>query len=155
MKEFTYQDYLLYERLKFKEIHENLQLREPEVKYNVHQPHDKILKIVLEENREILKRTIAFILDGKIDEINKEELLKKLEREEKSMVLEVLRKESEKQRREGRQEGRREGRRQGKKEGIKENTFFIAKKMLERNMKITDIEEITGLSVKQIEKLKV
>ena len=53
LKEFTYQDYLLYERLKFKEIHENLQLREPEVKYNVHQPHDKILKIVLEEKSQV------------------------------------------------------------------------------------------------------
>ena len=104
-----------------------------------------------EENRKILKRTIAFILDGKIDEINKEKLLKKLEREEKSMVLEVLRKESEKQRREGRKEGRKEGITLGISQGIS----LIAKRMLLKNMKITDIEELTGLSVKEIEKLKV
>ena len=120
-----------------------------------------------EENKDLLKRIIAFILKGKINEKERESLLKRLEKEEKNMVLEVLRKESERQRREGIREGRkegiREGIREGKKEGIKEGKkegrkegFIItAKKMLERNMKITEIKEITGLSIKEIENLKL
>ena len=42
----------------------------------------------------------------------------------------------------------------GKEEGIEEGTISIAKKMLEKNMDIKDISEITGLSIEDISKLK-
>ena len=41
-----------------------------------------------------------------------------------------------------------------KEEGIEEGTISIAKKMLEKNMDIKDISEITGLSIEDISKLK-
>ncbi len=53
------------------------------------------------------------------------------------MISEVLRKENEKQRREGRREG----------------ILSLTKKMLEKNMKMEDIQEITGLSQKELENL--
>ena len=52
MKEFNYQDYLEYKKLKEKE--RITQLREPEEEYHVHQPHDKIFKIVLENKKEVV-----------------------------------------------------------------------------------------------------
>lgn len=45
------------------------------------------------------------------------------------------------------------GKEKGKKEGIAETIMKTAKKMLEKKMEIRDIEEITGLSKEEIEKL--
>ncbi len=72
---------------------------------------------------------------------NQEKLLKKLEKEGEDMISEVLRKENEKQRREGR------------KEGIKETIIQITQKMLEKNMNTKDIQEITGVSQKELQNL--
>ena len=55
MKEFNYQDYLKYQKLKAKESNGLYQLREPEEKYHVHQPHDKIFKTVLNEKNQIVE----------------------------------------------------------------------------------------------------
>ena len=54
MKEFNYEDYLKYTKLKIKEMNGIIQLRESEEKYHVHQPHDKILKTVLEEKSQVI-----------------------------------------------------------------------------------------------------
>ncbi len=54
----------------------------------------------------------------------------------------------------GKEEGRIAGIEQGRKEGKLENQKEIAKKMLKKNMEIEDIQEITGLSKKEIEKLR-
>ena len=50
--------------------------------------------------------------------------------------------------------GREEGMKEGKKEGKKQNQIEIAKKLLQRNMSIEDIKEITGLTKEEINKLK-
>ena len=55
MKEFNYQDYLKYQKLKAKENNSLYELREPEEKYHVHQPHDKIFKTVLNEKNQIVE----------------------------------------------------------------------------------------------------
>lgn len=71
------------------------------------------------------------------------ELLKKIEEGgEKDMVLEVIRKENEKQRKEGRKEGRIET--------LKE---FISN-MTKRNMTIDEIQEITGISKDELEQIQ-
>ncbi|MBP3596036.1 MAG: PD-(D/E)XK nuclease family transposase [Clostridia bacterium] len=54
----------------------------------------------------------------------------------------------------GKQEGLREGKQEGLKEGRKEEKIETAKKMLEKNIDILTISEITGLTEEQIEKLK-
>lgn len=74
MKEFNYQDYLKYKRIRKKEIEGIFELREPEVLYKVHQPHDKIFKIVLDEKNqvvELLNRLLPLQPKLKVDEIEK------------------------------------------------------------------------------------
>lgn len=97
------------------------------------------------KNQEILKRVIAFILKGKISDKNIEKLVKKLEREEPDMVIEVLQKENERQ--------RKIGIREGVKQGIKQATLKIAKKMLQSGIKLEEIEKVTGLTKEEIKKL--
>lgn len=100
------------------------------------------------ENQEILKRVISFILKGKISDKNIEKLMKKLEREEPDMVIEVLQKENERQRK----IGIREGKEQGIKQGIKQATLKIAKKMLQSGIKLEEIEKVTGLTKEEIKR---
>lgn len=97
------------------------------------------------DNQEILKRVIAFILKGKISTKNIEERLKKLEKEEPDMVIEVLQKENERQ--------RKIGIREGVKQGIRQATSNIAQKMLQLGIKPEDIEKVTGLTKEEIKKL--
>lgn len=56
--------------------------------------------------------------------------------------------------RHARKEGREQGREQGREEGLKEGKIDIARKMLEKNMDIDTICELTGLERKEILKLK-
>ncbi len=92
------------------------------------------------KNQQILKRVIAFILKGKISDKNIEKLVKKLEREEPDMVIEVLQKENERQRK------------IGIREGIKQATLKIAKKMLQSGIKLEEIEKVTGLTKEEIKR---
>ena len=55
---------------------------------------------------------------------------------------------------EGEARGKIIGREEGKKEGEKQKQIEIAKKLLQRNMSIEDIKEITGLTEEEISKLK-
>jgi predicted transposase/invertase (TIGR01784 family) len=49
--------------------------------------------------------------------------------------------------------GMEQGREEGREEGIEQNKLDIAKKMLNKNMDINDIIELTGLTKETIEKL--
>ena len=76
MKEFNYQDYLKYEKLKTKEQRGALEVSTKSKKstYKVHQPHDKIFKIVLEEKKEViglLNRILKLKEEIKEEEIEK------------------------------------------------------------------------------------
>ena len=53
----------------------------------------------------------------------------------------------------GREEGREEGRKEGRAEGSKQNSFDIAKRMLEKGIDIGTISELTGLTEKEISEL--
>ena len=52
-----------------------------------------------------------------------------------------------------RETGREEGREEGRAEGVKQNSFDIAKRMLEKGIDIETISELTGLTEKEISKL--
>ena len=60
-------------------------------------------------------------------------------------------------RQEGLEEGIKEGIKQGEKKGIdlgkREKQIEVAKKLLEKNMNMKDIQEITGLTKEEIEQL--
>ena len=49
-----------------------------------------------------------------------------------------------------RETGREEGREEGRAEGVKQNSFDIAKRMLEKGIDIETISELTGLTEKEI-----
>jgi hypothetical protein len=53
-------------------------------------------------------------------------------------------------RKEGRIEGRKEGRVEGREKGREEKAFEVARKMLARNMSVSDIIDLTGLGEKEI-----
>jgi len=61
----------------------------------------------------------------------------------------------EKGREEGREEGRTEGRREGREEGRQEGIIAVALKMLKRDRPIQEIEEDTGLTHEEIERLRM
>jgi len=89
------------------------------------------------ENRTILKSIIAFIMKEKLSQEEIQNLLENLESGGKDMVIEVLKKESEKQRNMGRKEG----------------IIQTAKKLLELGINIDYIEKATGLTKEKIRKL--
>ena len=51
------------------------------------------------------------------------------------------------------EEGMNEGLRKGRNEGIKKGILNMAKKMIERKMEMKEIEEITGLTKKELQNL--
>ena len=101
------------------------------------------------EKREILRRIIQLILKERISIENQEKLLNKLKTEGNDMILEVLRKESEKQRREGRIEGRILGKREGKIEGKCETIIQLLKAGVNKEI----ICKATNMTEQEIEKL--
>ena len=54
---------------------------------------------------------------------------------------------------EGLRKGMNEGLRKGRNEGIKKGILNMAKKMIERKMEMKEIEEITGLTKKELQNL--
>ena len=56
-------------------------------------------------------------------------------------------------REEGHKEGKEEGLKEGRAEGVKQNSFDIAKRMLEKGIDIETISELTGLTEKEISEL--
>ena len=54
----------------------------------------------------------------------------------------------------GREEGREEGRKEGRAEGVKQNSFDIAKRMLEKGIDIETISELTCLTAEEVSMLK-
>lgn len=93
-------------------------------------------------NQSILKRIIAFILKEKIPAEDIGNLLKKLEEEEKDMVIEVVQRENERQ--------RRMGIKQGRLEILKETV----KNMLQLGERDEKIIKYIGISKKELEKIK-
>ena len=53
----------------------------------------------------------------------------------------------------GHKEGKEEGLKEGRAEGVKQNSFDIAKRMLEKEIDIETISELTGLTEKEISEL--
>ena len=53
-----------------------------------------------------------------------------------------------------RETGREEGREEGRAEGVKQNSFDIAKRMLEKGIDIETISELTGLTAEEVSGLK-
>ena len=57
-------------------------------------------------------------------------------------------------RKEGKEEGKEEGLKEGRAEGVKQNSFDIAKRMLEKGIDIETISELTGLTAEEVSSLR-
>ena len=108
---------------------------------------EKITKVIKEEDKSTFRRIVKEILALRIGEENTNKILEKIEEGSGNMmaVMEMLLAENEKYINIGRKEGREEGRKK-----LKE----IIQKMLNKNMTVDEILEITGLKKEEIEKLK-
>ena len=105
------------------------------------------------DNRTILKSIIAFIMKEKLPPEEIEKLLRSLESEGKDMVMEVLEKESQRQRNIGIRQGMKQGISQGISQGIKQGILETARELLKFGMNKEDIQKVTKLTKKEIEKL--
>ncbi len=103
--------------------------------------------------KDYLYRIIVYILKPILPNEIYDHLLKKFNKEE-DMYMEELIERMKADMKYRRKQAIREGRQQGIKEGMLQRSIETAKKMLERNMLIEDISDITGLSIEEINKLK-
>ena len=110
---------------------------------------EKIISKTQKEDKELLKRIIEIILEEKIGIQKSTELIRKLESESDSMlaIVDMIRKEN--------QMYIDMGRKEGKKEGKKDTLREIAIKMLKKNLTEKEITEITGISKKELNNLKL
>ena len=122
---------------------------------------EKIISKTQKEDKELLKRIIEIILEEKIGIQKSTELIRKLESESDSMlaIVDMIRKENQMYidmgRKEGKKEGKREGKKVGRIEGKKDTLREIAIKMLKKNLTEKEITEITGISKKELNNLKL
>lgn len=116
----------------------------------------KIIKRVkTNEERKILKNIINLTLKDQLGEETCNKLEKEMGDEENMLaVVEMLERENKKIFLDGRKEGRKAGRNEGILLGAKNTIKTIVEKMLEKNMPIEEIKEITKMSEKEILKLK-
>lgn len=118
---------------------------------------EKIISKTQKEDKELLKRIIEIILEEKIGIQKSTELIRKLESESDSMlaIVDMIRKENQMYIDMGRKEGKREGKKVGRIEGKKDTLREIAIKMLKKNLTEKEITEITGISKKELNNLKL
>lgn len=110
---------------------------------------EKIINRIQKEDKELLKSIIEIFLEEKIGIQKSTELIRKLESESDSMlaIVDMIRKEN--------QMYIDMGRKEGKKEGKKDTLREIAIKMLKKNLTEKEITEITGISKKELNNLKL
>ena len=118
---------------------------------------EKIINKTQKEDKELLKRIIEIILEEKIGITKSTELIRKLENESDSMlaIVDMIRKENQMYIDMGRKEGKKEGKKVGRIEGKKDTLREIAIKMLKKNLTEKEITEITGISKKELNNLKL
>lgn len=122
---------------------------------------EKIINKTQKEDKELLKSIIEIFLEEKIGIQKSTELIRKLESESDSMlaIVDMIRKENQMYidmgRKEGKKEGKREGKKVGRIEGKKDTLREIAIKMLKKNLTEKEITEITGISKKELNNLKL
>ena len=118
---------------------------------------EKIINKTRKEDKELLKSIIEIFLEEKIGIQKSTELIRKLESEGDSMlaIVDMIRKENQMYIDIGRKEGKKEGKKVGRIEGKKDTLREIAIKMLKKNLTEKEITEITGISKKELNNLKL
>ena len=121
------------------------------------------LKTIIEseknlENIELLERMIYYIFEGKIGKENAEMLMKKIRMKGgdkmELAVVEMLKKEDMKLKRQALKEGIAKGRAEGKAEGMAEKTRKIVEEMLKIQLDDEIIKKVTKINSKELKKIK-
>ena len=117
---------------------------------------EKIINKTHKEDKELLKSIIEIFLEEKIGIQKSTELIRKLESESDSMlaIVDMIRKENQMYIDMGRKEGKKEGKKEGEKTGKMQKLKEIVLNMIEENLSNEIIMKVTGISPKEIEKIK-
>ena len=117
---------------------------------------EKIINRIQKEDKELLKSIIEIFLEEKIGIQKSTELIRKLESESDSMlaIVDMIRKENQMYIDMGRKEGKKEGKKEGEKTGKMQKLKEIVLNMIEENLSNEIIMKVTGISPKEIEKIK-
>ena len=125
---------------------------------------EKIVEIINKDKenysdnmKEIFKIMLTQIIKNKIGQEKTDEFLKKLNiggDEDMMAVFETIQQDNKRIYRRGKKDGIVEGIKQGISQGIMENSIAIAKKLLKENFSKEKVANLTGLSEKEIEKIK-
>ena len=120
---------------------------------------EEIIPYVENENKGIIKNIIQMVYREKLGEEKTEEILKNMKEAENMLaVVEMMRKEAEKDRREKEAEKDRRdlirARKEGQAIGLKDGIIKVVKRLLKLNYDTNSIKEITGLKEEEIEKLR-
>ena len=117
---------------------------------------EKIINRIQKEDKELLKSIIEIILEEKIGITKSTELIRKLGKKSDSMlaVVDMIRKENQMYIDMGRKEGKKEGKKEGEKTGKMQKLKEIVLNMIEENLSNEIIMKVTGISPKEIEKIK-
>ena len=125
---------------------------------------EKIVEIINKDKenysdnmKEIFKIMLTQIIKNKIGKEKTDEFLKKLNiggDEDMMAVFETIQQDNKRIYRRGKKDGIVEGIKQGISQGIMEKSIEIAKKLLKENFSKEKVANLTGLSEKEIEKLK-
>ena len=113
-------------------------------------------EIYTDVQEELLMTMIDLILRKKLDDEKVEELIKKLKGEDEKMlaVLEMIEEENKRLLEKGERKGEKRGIRIGIQQGSKDTIQIVVKKMLEKDIPITIIMDVTGLTEIEIMKIK-
>ena len=107
-------------------------------------------------NRDILIRVIKYIYNETLGEEKTKDIISKLESVgDEEMIIEVIKKDREQQWQKGKIVGMQEGRQEGERQGITKAITRIVEEMLQKKMSDDDIIDITKISPKELEKLKM
>ena len=118
-------------------------------------PEDMEVRRIMEENQDIKEAKEELDKISQDDRLRRMALKAKLERmDHKQELYEAKRDGRAEGEKIGRQQGETIGEARGRKEGIKQNQEETALKMLQKQMDIPTIKEITGLTEEEIKKLK-
>lgn len=122
---------------------------------------NKIIEMIKEpKDKGILSEIVTNIITPLVGKEKANEMLEKINEKEgigmspfTKMMFDFQR-EKEKAIAEGRAEGRAKGIKEGEAKGIVQAMIETAKKMLQKDMKMQDIQDITGLSKKELKEIK-
>lgn len=155
----TVQDYSFEELLEKGTLFASIMILEKcKTKQDLISRMDEVIEIMKDtKDKEALSEIINYIVAQRIGRKKANVMLEKIKEKEESGMSPLTKMlfEWEREIKEEKEMAQKTGRAEGRAEGRKEGILETAKKMILRNMELKDIQEITGISKKELENIKV